>query len=149
MKFRIKYSRPWPLIWWLRWHGLKPDLSRAIFTWGSTVFAPGPLTDDLITHERRHVQQQAGVFGPLLWWWKFAKDPGFRLDQEVEAYGAACMWVRDRVSRRRALQYLYFVTDLMASPMYGGMCDQEGARARIQGWCQQEARAAQARAIAR
>lgn len=147
-KLRIKYSRPRLLILWLKAHGLKPK-AEAIFTWGSTIFAPSPLTDDLITHERRHVIQQHGLLGPWFWWWKFAKDPAFRLDQEVEAYGAQVMWLRQRVRARKALQYLYAISDLMASPMYGQMCDQKEARERIQDWCQREARAANIKAMAR
>lgn len=140
-KFRIKYSRPRLLILWLRLHGMKPK-EGAIYTWGSIIFAPSRLPDDLITHERRHVTQQEGFLGPWRWWWRFAKDPAFRLEQETQAYGDAVMFVRDRVARRKSLQYLFGVSDLMASPMYGGMCNQEQARARIQDWCRTQAQAA-------
>ena len=118
---------------------MKPK-EGAVYTFGSTVYAPSQLPDHLITHERRHTIQQAGFLGPERWWFRYARDPEFRLSQEAEAYGDQVMWVRDRVNRRHALKHLFGVADLMASPMYGGMCDQERARASIQDWCQQQAR---------
>lgn len=142
-KIRIKYRRPWLLILWLRLNGLKPT-RNAVYTFGSTVYAPGPLTDDLITHERRHVEQQAGIVGPLRWWFRYGRDKEFRLAQEAQAYGDAFAYVRDRTPRRRAMSYLFGIADLLASEMYGSVCTQEQARERIQDWCRDEARAAEA-----
>lgn len=130
---KIKHTRPRPLIAFLRLFGMRPG-PTAIFTWGTTVFSPGPLTVDLLAHEERHSIQQKGFLGPLRWWIRYARDPEFRFEQEAQACGAQFRCQSERMPGRIALRSLYGLVDLLCSPMYAIGCDQKRARERIQDW---------------
>lgn len=139
---KVSHTRPWLLYLWLRLIGLKPR-PNSIYTFGGTVFTPGALTPDLVTHEAMHRKQQSEmgpwIIGPLRWWWSY-RTPEFRLKNEVEAYAAQLRFCEDRMPRRMALRVLYALAEVLASPMYDVGLDEPRAMAAIQ-----DERSAQAR----
>ncbi len=72
----------------------------AVFCYGDTIYNPSGalLFNDLVVHEEVHAEQQANSTNPGLWWTKYLNDRAFRLDQELEAYGAQFNYVRQRAS---------------------------------------------------
>jgi len=100
-------------------------ISRAVFTYGSTIFNPGgyDIPDHLAAHESVHGDQQKhDETVAKLWWQRYLADPSFRLDQETEAYRSQykfiCEKVKDRNTRYRALHQI--ATDL-SGKMYGNL----------------------------
>lgn len=106
-----------------------------IFTYGDTLYNPSKilLTQDLIAHEEMHAHQhQHDETVAKLWWKRFIEDPQFRVDQEIEAYGAQykflCNSQRDR--NKRAV-ILHRLAGMLASPMYGNIITHSEAQRRI------------------
>jgi hypothetical protein len=64
------------------------DLKNVIFCYGDTIYNPTgkTITPDLEIHEDTHRKQQGHA--PDIWWEQYLTDPIFRLNQELEAYGA-------------------------------------------------------------
>lgn len=118
---RIEIRKGWPPnIEKIR--AVLPVSESNIFAFGGKIYNPsgGELTSPLIEHEKVHFRQQ-GWF-PRLWWWRFLRDPVFRLQQELEAHRAEyrefCRW---EGNKRIRFQYLQGLGARMAAPMYGGM----------------------------
>ncbi len=59
-----------------------------VFAYGDTIYSPAglSLSQDLIVHEMKHIEQQKGE--PDDWWDLYISNSDFRLEQEVEAYKA-------------------------------------------------------------
>jgi hypothetical protein len=109
-----------------------PVTERNIFAYDRVIYNPGggELTMPLIEHEKVHFRQQGRFV--RWWWWRFLRDPAFRLDQELEAhraeYRAFCDWVQDRNQRAT---YLRGIARRLSSPMYGGDISQRDAMVEI------------------
>lgn len=106
-----------------------------VFTYGDTLYNPSnvPISQDLFAHEETHGHQQEHndtVAG--LWWKRYIADPAFRLDQEVEAYGAqyAFLCQREKDRNKRA-QMLWRIATALAGPMYGNIVTHSEAMRRI------------------
>lgn len=117
-----------------QWLGFQP--TSALFTYGDTIYNPGsnPIPDQLVVHERVHMAQQMehydfkGVhraegttpMSPALWWGKFLREPGFRYDQEAEAYAVQYGWLCRQVKgKEQHLDILTQLSRMLASPLYG------------------------------
>ena len=94
----------------------------AIFCWGDKIYNPDGIIvrDYLIAHEVVHEDQQRATGSPEAWWVRYLDDPWFRVQEEVEAYGAQyrfmCKRAKDRNMQTRIL------TDLarsLSGPLYG------------------------------
>lgn len=74
---------------------------RPIFTYGDTIHNPfdRSVPSDIIFHESVHTVQQ-GDF-PDVWWERYLSDAAFRLDQEIEAYGAQYAFVLRHIKNGR------------------------------------------------
>lgn len=119
----IRYGkRPWfaPL---LRLFGMKPG-PGAIYTVGRTIYSPGPLTADLLTHEQTHTRQQRV---PLIWWVRYMLSPRFRLEQEMQAYVEQFKYLQARTPRRYHLRVLMAFAEIVSGPMYGSILTREEA----------------------
>lgn len=106
-----------------------------IFTYGDTIYNPFnvELTQDLIVHEEVHMAQQNNdPTVAKLWWQRYMADPAFRLQQEVEAYGAQyrfiCWTVKDRNAQARQL---FQLAGFLSGPMYGSVTSQREAMSAI------------------
>lgn len=106
-----------------------------IFTYGDTLYNPFnvQLTDDLIAHEECHARQQHhSDDGARIWWRAYIDHPEFRVEQELQAYGAQykclCGTIIDPNRRARQLNEL---AKILAGPMYGGIISHTGALTKI------------------
>ncbi len=110
------------------------DHSRAIYTYGDTIYNPAAIAIDelLLVHESVHSGQQEQCGGPQNWWRKYLADKNFRLDEEVEAYHAQyramCKRYKDGNTQTR---YLHEIASHLASPLYKIGISQPEAMRRI------------------
>jgi hypothetical protein len=66
-----------------------------IFAYNKEIYANGELSDDLLIHELKHIEQQNRI-GADKWVDKYLSNKNFRLNEEVEAYKAQIAFIRDR-----------------------------------------------------
>lgn len=109
-----------------------PVTERNIFAYGGKIYSPsgGPLSRELIAHERVHFAQQGDEVE--LWWENFLKDPEFRLAQEMPAHKAEytefCRWQKDR---NKQMWFLRQLAKRLAAPMYGELIGVKEAMRKI------------------
>lgn len=96
-----------------------------ILPYGRTIHCKYPISEDLVAHEKVHIEQQRRV-GKKRWVQNYLDDGTFRLDQEVPAYRAQLEYAEEHYRRhdRRALKKK-IIRDMVR--MYGGMCTKEEA----------------------
>src|SRR5690349_933124 len=71
-----------------------------------------------IIHESVHLEQQGK--NPQAWWDRYLVDPYFRLEQEVDAYGAEVRWILKNVKdRNRRYRMINQCASDLSSNMYG------------------------------
>lgn len=103
------------------------EWGHVVITYGDTVYAKYPLTEDIVVHEATHVRQQAGI-GVEAWWEKYFMNEEFRLNQEVEAYRNQVQFIRKTVKdRNQAFTQCHKLWQDMER-MYGGMCTYREAK---------------------
>lgn len=120
------------------WEKIKeyfPGIEHApiLITYGDTIYNPdgGPIPDHLFAHEEVHMQQQlAFPGGPDAYMEKFAHDPKFRLEVEVEAYIQQLRFIRKQ-DRNRASRMVPILAQHLASHVYGHMVTYEDAYQRL------------------
>lgn len=94
----------------------------AVFTYGDTIYNPGGGIIDsyLETHELIHQRQQTG--DPEGWWEAYLADPEFRLDQELEAYGAQYRhYCYNKKDLGKQQEFLIRIANDLSGPMYGNL----------------------------
>lgn len=98
-----------------------------IITYGDTVYSKFlPLSDDLKIHEDVHVRQQTAM-GPDVWWNKYLTDAFFRLDQEMEAYKAQLIWIKNNCKEEYYANAVNNIAKNLSS-LYGKMCTYDEAK---------------------
>lgn len=91
-----------------------------VFTYGQTIYNPhgGAIADHLEVHESVHGRQQGD--DPKAWWYRYLREPKFRIEQEVEAYAYQYAFVRDQEWGDETLQvFLEAISSDLSSPIYG------------------------------
>lgn len=110
-----------------------PEL-RPIFCFGEVIHNPFnvDVTEDLIVHESVHAIQQGG--DSYSWWERYLIDPGFRLEQEVEAYREQYRFVSKHLrDREKVNAFLNRYAMALSSALYGNLCTHSEARVLIRG----------------
>ena len=110
------------------------DLSKKkgiAFTYGDTLYSPenDNIPDHLWAHEETHEKQQGD--DPEVWWDKYIKDPGFRLDQELKAYRNQLNFARKKYTRKQRIELLNSIAKDLSSEIYGYLIDYKQARKMI------------------
>lgn len=99
------------------------DATRTIITYFPNVYVPYTkvevLPPDLAIHEGIHLKQQEEI-GAEAWWSMYLKDQGFRLKQELEAYGAQYAFFRNYQNAIKKHVIFRIASDL-SSDMYGNI----------------------------
>lgn len=106
---------------------------RVVFAWGDVIYNPNGahMSGDLIMHESVHGLQHKAMGGPEIWWERYLVDAQFRLEQEIEAYGAQWRWLRLNKGRR-AYDVREKIIDDLSGPLYGNIISREAAAAAIE-----------------
>lgn len=107
------------------------DHPGIVFTYGEKLYIPSGEKPDkhLLRHEETHERQHAEI-GADSWWERYLVDPGFRFEQELEAYrnqyrSMATLTLEQRIG------YLNHIASDLAGPMYGNILTFEEAKAEI------------------
>lgn len=109
------------------------DHQNVIFTYGNDLYVPAGeriiIDKPLTKHEETHSRQQKAI-GIETWWERFLEDPGFRFQQELEAYrnqyrAMAGLSLADR------LGYLDHICKDLSGEIYGNIVTFEEAKAAI------------------
>ncbi len=101
---------------------LKPT-HDALYCYGDTIYNPGKriVTKDLVAHEEVHSKQQGDHVDA--WYAKYLTDPQFRLEQEIEAYGAQWLYIKENVKDAKLRDWLLEnMADALSSESYGNLC---------------------------
>lgn len=121
--------------------GLPPNIKKirekfspgpgTVFTYGDTIYSEnGECPSWVVCHEEVHEIQQGE--DPEGWWKKWIRNPGFRLDQELEAYRWQYKWVCDRQrDRNKRAKFLASIAGDLAGPLYGNIITLENAKKAI------------------
>lgn len=85
MKIKTRKSKFWNLLK-IIYPGIK--MKEMWLTFGTTIWTPGFISNDLVIHEQVHINQQKNWRRAIWWWIKYTLSPKFRLYQEIPAYRA-------------------------------------------------------------
>lgn len=117
---KIKIEKP--PIWDSARDAFQINPGTVLFTYGDTLYNPGGarLSDDLLHHEEVHAKQQKhNDQDAALWWGKYLRDPEFRLNQELEAYGAQYKFICNKVqNRQQRFELLKRMSTILSGPLY-------------------------------
>lgn len=106
-----------------------------VFTYGDVLYNPDniDIPDHLMAHEECHAEQQVhNEIAAKLWWQKYLADEKFRIDQEVEAYGAQYKFICNKIKDKNSRYInLHIMADYLSSPMYGSAISYTDAIRRI------------------
>lgn len=106
---------------------------KSIFCFGDTIYNPfgARITPDLEVHERVHEKQQGE--NPRQWWNRYLTEPAFRLEQEIEAYGAQYHFVKYslKLSSKWCEWLLNQAADSLSHEQYGNLVEFAVAKSRI------------------
>lgn len=102
------------------------------FTYGDAIYNPSGthIAPDYVFHEEVHMKQQRDIGGPEIWWDKYIKDPAFRIEQEVDAYGQQLRYIRRNNAKKVARELNHFA-EVLSSALYGNMMTEEDARRQV------------------
>ena len=106
-----------------------------IFTYGDTVYNPTgeQLPPWLKAHEAVHIKQQQDV-DPGVWWDRYLRDPGFRLEMELPAHQVEyAIFYRHCSVRNVRRAYLKTMARRLSGPIYGHMIGYAEAMKKIRG----------------
>lgn len=95
-----------------------------LFAWGDTIYATNGVgvSMDLIEHESIHELQQKAMGGPEVWWERYLVDAKWRLEQELEAYGAQVRYMRvNGYNKKKFGKILEKISFDLSGPMYGNV----------------------------
>lgn len=100
---------------------------KCYFTYGDTIYNPYdlPLPEEIIEHEKVHMQQhEHSRKGAKKWWKKYIEDPEFRIDQEARAYARQYdVYCKNKLDRNHRARYLVTLTHILSGPLYGNSID--------------------------
>ncbi len=104
----------------------------AIFSYGEDIYNPHKLrvTADLEVHERVHAERQGALIEE--WWYNYLRDPAFRLDEEIRAYGAQYAFIKSAGMSGKLLDWgLDRMADALCGALYGNLVTFGEARSKI------------------
>jgi len=106
---------------------------NVIFTYGNQLFVPAGerivIDKPLMKHEETHARQQRDM-GVEEWWERFLEEPGFRFQQELEAYRQQYRAMAGLPLEQR-LGYLDHISNDLSGEIYGNMVTFDEAKAAI------------------
>lgn len=129
-----------------------PDVSKTptvLYTYGDTIYTTslGEIPVWIIEHEKVHSQRQYELgaskygttskhkiydLGAEIWWYKYLRDPEFRLEEELLAHRVELdVFSRFYTDRNTRRIYLKSIAKRLSSGMYGRMVSFEKAKRMI------------------
>ncbi len=120
-KLLVRYKKKKPLIAQIL--RLKFPLivdKKVIMVWGNRIYTENILPNDLVIHEKVHVEQQkySKLWG-LLWWIRYTFSAPFRLKQEIAAYRKQYQFFCDvNRNHKKQQEFLKRIAWDVSGPMY-------------------------------
>jgi hypothetical protein len=99
---------------------------RTVFAFDGAVYANYELPSHLLVHEEVHLKQQGNA--PHEWLTHYLNDDRFRLKQEIEAYKAELLSIKDRNQR---LRHKIVCARNLSSELYGNIITYEEAMQKL------------------
>lgn len=109
-----------------------------VFSYGGCIYNPYKvdITPDIVFHENIHCNQQGN--DSESWWIKYLTDSPFRLEQEIEAYGAQYAFI---ISTSIPTKFKDWVKDKIAAalsgPLYGNLISYGEAESKIRNYAKE------------
>ena len=91
---------------------------KTIFAFDNSIYCDYDLPEHLIVHEKIHLDQQGK--NPNEWVFNYLNNDKFRLKQEIEAYRAEILSIKDRNER---LRHRIYCAKILSSDLYGNIID--------------------------
>jgi hypothetical protein len=112
-----------------------PITVNTVYAYGETLYNPSgqEIPQDLMVHEETHQRQQQ-VLGVEQWWGMYLTQDGFRLRQEVEAYGEQYKFLKTVLNRKGRLGILQRLAQTLSSPLYGNIINKKEAQELIENY---------------
>jgi hypothetical protein len=107
---------------------------KPIFCYEDTIYNPFNIevTPDLEVHEGIHQKQQGNdVEG---WWNRYLTNKEFRLEMEIEAYGAQYKFIKERIPKKFADYGLEKMSFALSGELYGSLLSYGKARSKIRNY---------------
>lgn len=112
-----------PPIWNDACAAFRVNPKNTVFTYGDIVYNPSGqvVSEDVLVHEAVHGdQQQHNSEAAALWWGRYLRDDGFRVDQEARAYGKQLAFLYTKFKdRNRRVRILFDLARVLSGPLYG------------------------------
>ena len=95
------------------------DEKTVAVTYGDKIYCQCDMSEDLLTHELVHVQQQTKM-GRDIWWDEYMKNPLFVYEQELEAYREQYAFFVKKYAgdRNRLFRIKYAIAKILSGPLY-------------------------------
>jgi len=131
---KIKISKKKPLIFWILKWKYSVKWGTLVIAWGNTIYSGENFSDDLYVHEITHLtRQRYSKLRGLIWWWKYLKNPQFRMNEELEAYRNQWKFIKKTVQdRNKRSVLLEHIVASFSGKMYGNIITPYHARRMIQ-----------------
>jgi len=133
--FGVKVIHDYPPVWNNVCLTFNIIPKNVIFAYGDCIYNPDDidLPEFLVKHEQVHFKQQGGTQeGAMLWWGKYLRDPEFRIEQEVEAYGVQLREMRKLTKNREEwTKMLWNLAKSCSGPLYNNAITHTEAMKRI------------------
>ncbi len=104
---------------------------KPIFCYGETIYNPyeRTITPDLEVHEKVHSERQGNFVE--VWYEKYFRDPGFRLEEEVMAYGTQYAFIKQHMRGELLNWGLENMAAALSGELYGNLCTFGEAKSKI------------------
>lgn len=107
------------------------NIDNGLFAYGDTIYNPfgRDITPDIIVHEEVHMKQQGDY--PDVWCYKYLQDKDYRLECELEAYGAQYAFIKKHMSGKLLAWGLEKMAQALSGKEYGNLLSYGEAEAKI------------------
>ncbi|MEK7578202.1 MAG: hypothetical protein AAB456_00570 [Patescibacteria group bacterium] len=105
-----------------------------VFTYGSVLYNPtgNEIAEHLLAHENVHAfQQKWNSDEAKIWWQRYLDDVEFRLEQELEAYVAQYVYIKNTRNSKVSEEFLDIIAGELSSSLYGNIINYPRAKTLI------------------
>lgn len=124
MKIKNRKSKLWNL---LKIIFPNAKMEEVWLTFNKTIWCPSGITQDLIVHEKVHIEQQINLFNSVIWWIRYIFSKRFRYSQELPAYKKQFEYLKQGKDRNEIARIKTIIAKNLSHPLYGNMVSFEEA----------------------
>lgn len=100
-----------------------------IIAYAPNIYSSKPIPKEKEVHEMVHILRQQEI-GVDVWWGMYLEDTDFRLKEELLAYSAEILWLKEKSGYNRQYRRLLMnkIYDAISSSVYGHMITKKQAK---------------------